>query len=370
MKDKNYFFIVGLTLFLILFVSAIAFNSSYNTNQSKNNYISDLKLNSENISGCTSVIVHVQPGNDIFCYRRDSGYMADTIIETMTFAGENATHGYKTQNGYFTHTIITENGWMIGIGGRDDPNTNKKLEKIATDIISKNKIENSDIGKANTIIKANYWGHFLIKSPDDNVGITAYDSRIYSNSSKSSYVSFNSINAPSMVKLFKMNNGEYVKVPNNPQYYALGQFNQFSNDSVDAAIKIIGTDIYNSNGVDRRDVITYQFINDNSSKKLDIWASFDGGTLLNHSKGIPDNINYFGNQIQANDLPKIPDKKFLGEKVFQKKYPSSSNENLDILVIGVALMIVAAFSSRNVINEKWSKMRTNKDKKNKKLNKK
>ena len=244
-----------------------------------------------NETGCCSVLIHVKPGHDILSYRRDSVNSADIIIDKINFNGQYAIKEYKTQRGYFTHTLITENGWIIGIGGKDDPTTTKRLEQLASDIISKGHIENGDINKANSIIEKNGWGHFIIKSPDDNVGITACDYRVHR----------------SITKLFKMKDGDYVKVPNNPRYYGKGKFNMFSKDPDNAAIKIIGTDIY---GQSRKDVITYDY----NSKKVDIWASFDGGALLWRPTGNPDNIQYLGSKINGKDLPLIPGKRFLGEE--------------------------------------------------------
>jgi len=322
MKYKNIILIIGILSFLLLFsitayysphkigdynlkniISPHKFselNSTYDTNQ---------KLGPanrlENETGCCSVIVHIKPGHDIVSYRRDSGYAADMIIEKTSINGQNAIKEYKVRKGNFTHTIITENGWIISIGGKDNPNTNKQLEKLGNDIISRGNIQKGDIDKANAIIKQNGWGHFVIKSPDDNVGLTAYDSRV----------------SLSTTKLFKMKDGDYVKVPNNPRYYNNGKFNKFSNDPTDAAIKIIGKDIY---GQDRRDVITYEYNND--PKKIDIWASFDGGSLLGGVKGKPDNILYMGNEINSNELPKIPGRKFLGEELLQNT--NNFNDNL------------------------------------------
>ena len=260
-------------------------NPSYENNTGSNS--SDVL----NATGCCSVLVHVGPGHDVMSYRRDSVHSADIIIDKINFNGQNAIKEYKIQGGYFTHTIITENGWIIGIGGKDDPNTTKRLEIIGSDIISKGHIERGDMEQANAIIEKNGWGHFIIKSPDDNVGITACDYRV----------------SLSIIKLFKMKDGDYVKVPNNPRYYGHGKFNRFDKDPDNAAIKIIGNDIY---GQSRRDVITYDY----NSKKVDVWASFDGGALLWGPRGNPDNIRYLGNEINGNELPVIPNKKFLGEE--------------------------------------------------------
>ena len=75
----------------------------------------------DNATGCCSVVVHVSSGHDVVSYRRDSNNSADTIIENMSFSGQNSIHEYKTQGGYFTHVIITESGWIVCIGGKDDP---------------------------------------------------------------------------------------------------------------------------------------------------------------------------------------------------------------------------------------------------------
>ncbi|MDI3484128.1 MAG: hypothetical protein PWQ74_715 [Methanobacteriaceae archaeon] len=50
-------------------------------------------------------------------YRRDAEYPADMIINKTNFMGYDAIHEYKEDVGYFTHLIITEEGW-IGVGGK------------------------------------------------------------------------------------------------------------------------------------------------------------------------------------------------------------------------------------------------------------
>lgn len=342
MKSKIILLIVGILSLLLLFsiiVSGIStkiesnlqntvtLNKASKLNSTNENNAGFTSRDTLNETGCCSVLIHVGPGRDVLSYRRDSVNSADIIIDKMNFNGQTAIKEYKTQRGYFTHTIITENGWIIGIGGKDDPNTTIRLEQIASDIISKGYIEKRDIEKANTIIEKNGWGHFLIKAPDDNVGITACDYRVHK----------------SMTQLFKMKDGDYVKVPNNPRYYDKGKFNSFSKDPDDAAIKIIGTDIY---GQSRKDVITYDY----NSKKVDIWASFDGGALLGGISGCPDDIQYLGDKINGKDLPLIPGKKFLGEEdlnigsttnsVFSNQNIASSINNVNNLKPSLAQLNV------------------------------
>ena len=195
MKKANIFMLVGL-VGLVLVIGLTQFNQhdqyknsdEFNVFNFDNNVINlpVTDFNSarsdstglNNDSGCCSVVVHVSSGHDVVSYRRDSNNSADTIIENMSFSGQNAIHEYKTQGGYFTHVIITQSGWIICIGGKDDPDVNKMLEKLASDVVTRGSIQKQDINQANLIVKDNHWGHFLIKSPDNNVAVTSYDGRI------------------------------------------------------------------------------------------------------------------------------------------------------------------------------------------------
>lgn len=318
MRFKGNFLIVGLVC-LILFSGFITlpwegfkeFNSMSASDTS--NLPSVDPTVTDNDSGCASVIVNVKPGFDVVSYRRDSNNSADTIIDKTNFTGQNSFREYKTQGGNFTHIIITETGWIICIGGKDGPDTNKKLIKLASDIISRGNIQKEDLEKAHSIIKSNKWGHFMIKSPDDTVGVTAYD--------------FRNLAITNMSEMVKMKDGDYVKITNNPRFYAHEEFNKITSNPVDAAIRIVGEDPY---GLVRRDVTTYQYTNIKNTTKVDSWASFDGGAMLTGAHGYPDDIVYFGKVVKGNELPTIPDKKYLGQEILRNSttsdaFPTSTN---------------------------------------------
>jgi hypothetical protein len=277
---------------------------------------------SNNDSGCCSVVVHVNSGHDVVSYRRDSNNSADTIIENMSFSGQNVIHEYKTQGGYFTHVIITQSGWIICIGGKDDPDINKMLEKLGSEIISRGSIQRQDINEANAITKENHWGHFLIKSPDNNVAVTSYDGRIPGSPAN-------------MTSMFKLKDGDYVKLANNPSYFVVSKYNETSTDPVNAAINIVGRDTF---GLDRRDVTSYEFINNSTTSKVSVWASFDGGALTG-AHGSPDNVLFYGNETPAKELPTIPNKKFLGEQVLYNNTPKSLAYSFP-LNSGIAAVII------------------------------
>ncbi|MTK64771.1 MAG: hypothetical protein F8N15_09690 [Methanobacterium sp.] len=278
----------------------------------------------DNDSGCCSVVVDVGPGHDVVSYRRDSNNSADTIIENLSFSGQNALHEYKKQGGYFTHVIITQSGWIICIGGKDDPDINKMLEKLGSEIVSRGTIQKQDINNANAIIKEHHWGHILIKSPHNNVPVTSYDGRIPDSPAN-------------MTDMFKLNDGDYVKLANNPSYFVVSKYNETSTDPVDAAIKIVGRDTF---GLDRRDVTSYEFINNSTTSRVSVWASFDGGAMTG-AHGYPDNVIFYGNETPAKELPTIPDKKFLGEHVLYNNTPKSSASSLP-LNSGMSLVVIVS----------------------------
>lgn len=243
-------------------------------------------VNNEASSGCCSVLVHVKKGVDVFSYRRDSTYAANLYIQKVKWYGKEAVKEYKTTNGYFFHTIITRNGWIVSAGGPDIVWINKNLEKLGGQISARGHITPADINSAYALLRKAKLGHFLIKDPEGNVSLAIYSS------------------GRSKIKLFKMKDGEYVSVPNSPIYYRQGFINKKSS-SISSAIYLAGTDRY---GVNRRNVITYEVKNVTNSTEVNIWASYDGGKLIKRYKGKPDNIIFGNFKIYAKTLPRIPSK--------------------------------------------------------------
>ncbi|MDP3484312.1 MAG: hypothetical protein Q8S06_02220 [Methanobacteriaceae archaeon] len=254
-------------------------------------------------SGCCSVLVHVKKGVDVFAYRRDSTYAANLYIKKVKWYGKETIKEYKLVNGYFFHTIISKNGWIVSTGGPDVVWINKKLESLAGKISVKGRITKTDINSAYKILRKLGMGHFLIKDPVGNVGIAIYNS------------------GSSKVKVFKMKDGEYVSVPNSPRFYRQGKYMVKRSNPVSAAIYLAGTDRW---GVNRRNIITYKVENINSSTEINVWASYDGGKLVHRNgRGHPDNIIFRGHKIYAKSLPRIMGKKFIG-KVTLRNYKTTS----------------------------------------------
>ena len=129
-------------------------------------------------------------------------------------------------------------------------------------------------------------GHFIIKAPNDVVGLVTYNGGGLKTS------------------LFKMANGQYVSVPNSPSCYRSGFTS--TTDPVTSSLHLAMTDRW---GVNRRNIMTYQVQNVrdliNDSTLIKIYAS--------DSRGTPDNIVFNGKLINKYTIPRAPNKKLIGQ---------------------------------------------------------
>ena len=246
-----------------------------------------VNINNDLDEGCCSVIIQVTSNRHVVAFRRDATFPADLIITQNSFYGKNAEIQYKVNGGLFYHTVITSDGWIVGSGGIGS-NYNHELMSLAGQIMENGAIDQDSMQKAKFILTSMDVGHFLIKSPDNHVGFVIY------------------FTGDTLNKLFKMQDGEFISVPNAPQYYREGKYAAFNSNPIRAAAEIEGTDLW---GINRRDVIIHDVQKSINNTRLQIWASFDNGALINRNdgKGGPDDIQFLDNQITyGKDLPIIP----------------------------------------------------------------
>ena len=91
-------------------------------NNLKFNYLYD---NNYIISeGCTSSVIQIDDNNSAFTFRRDSS----SEVYVNIIYQNNLILQYKTDDMFFWHAIINEDGWMVGNGGVDNPHYCEKLE--------------------------------------------------------------------------------------------------------------------------------------------------------------------------------------------------------------------------------------------------
>ena len=253
-----------------------------------------VNINNDLDEGCCSVIIQVTGNRHVVAFRRDATFPADLIITQNSFYGKNAEIQYKVNGGLFYHTVITSDGWIVGSGGIGS-NYNHELMSLAGQIIENGAINQESMQKAKSILTSMDVGHFLIKSPDNHVGFVIH------------------FTGTTLNKLFKMQDGEFISVPNAPQYYREGKYNAFNSNPICAAAMIEGTDLW---GINRRDVIIHDVQKSVNNTKLQIWASFDNGALINRNdgKGGPDDIQFLDDQITyGKDLPIIPNMTQIGQ---------------------------------------------------------
>ena len=308
--DKKFLILVVLTFFI--FISA-AYSTFYQENTFDNNVIADY-TNSTDEFGCCSIVWQLEGNDTMFSYRRDSNVTADVHIEHVEWHGKSVIKQYKTEEGYFCHVIVTNDGWVIGLGGIDDGKDNKKCEEIAAEMISDDfSISKSDLEKIQEIKKPYGRGHFLIKAPNGNYGFATVDK----------------------VKTGHINPGQYISMPNN---YSLSRADNLSlktHDKVKAMNKLAQTDKY---GVDRREIITYDFKHGNLTNNVEIYVSNEDGSELGIDyTGCVDDVFANNTKINAKKIPIAPDYKHIDSVSFL-------NENSTMYKLILLLsIIVAAF---------------------------
>lgn len=253
-----------------------------------------VNINNDLDEGCCSVIIQVTGNRHVVAFRRDATFPADLIITQNSFYGKNAEIQYKVNGGLFYHTVITRDGWIVGSGGIGS-NYNHELMSLAGQIMENGAIGHDSMQKAQSILTSMEVGHFLIKSPDNHVGFVIH------------------FTGTTLNKLFKMQDGEFISVPNAPQYYREGKYAAFNSNPIRAAAEIEGTDLW---GINRRDVIIHDVQKNISNTALQIWASFDNGSMINRDKDKcgPDDIQFLDDQITyGKDLPIIPNITRIGQ---------------------------------------------------------
>ena len=267
--------------------------------------------NETDIFGCCSIVLQLENNDTIMSYRRDSNVTADVHIENVQWHGKNVIKQYKTEEGYFCHVIITNDGWVIGLGGIDDGIDNEKCENITADMISDDySISKESLAKIQKIKKPYGRGHVLIKAPNGNYGFANVDK----------------------LKTGKLKPGQYISIPNNYSYSRAGNVSLDTPDKIKAMTELSQSDKY---GVDRREIITYDFHSNVTNNTTDIYVSNEDGSKLgiNYTDCI-DDVYLNKTLIKGKDIPIGPDYKKIGSVSF-------SNEQSNFIKLYTLIIIVA-----------------------------
>ncbi len=248
-----------------------------------------------NLSECSSAVFQVSDNEGVICVRRDATNAADIHIEDGKWGDIGYLKQYKTSGGYFSHAIVTSNGYLIGNGGVTDGSVFRQIESIASEMVVNNQITNDYLSRIYNIMSGYSLGHFVIKASDGTYGV------VFTN----------------LYHVGKLQPGQYVLCPNVYSKSQKGNYDS-SLSPVDAAIKQVYKDSY---GVNRRNIMTYHWKLTKSfnglSYAVDSYASNDDGSGVGRSTAsLADNVYYFNNFHSKNSLPLARDKLFLGTYVF------------------------------------------------------
>lgn len=314
MNLRNKIFLLGI---FIIFISTIGVYSVSDYQNTDNIPVVFENNNESDMIGCCSIILQEDGNNTLMSYRRDSDLDADIFIEKVDWHGIPAIKQYKTDNNYFCHVIITENGWVIGLGGTDDGIDNQIAENITADMITEdNSISQEGLEKIQKLKQPYGRGHVVIKAPNGNYGFANVDK----------------------LKTGKLEPGHYISIPNDYSYSRAGEISLDSPDKIREITDLSQQDLY---GLDRREIITYDININNTENKTDIYVANENGSYLGvDNTGFIDDIYVNNTLVKGSDIPIAPGYKEIGSFSFIN---DTSNPNrLSVLIFMVLFAVFVA----------------------------
>jgi len=290
MNFKKGFFI--LVVFLV-FVSLIGVYSTFNIENTVDTQSIPQNNNSTDSFGCCSIVLQLEGNDTLFSYRRDSDIDADIYIEQVDWHGIPAIKQYKNNSGYFCHVIITNDGWVIGIGGIDDGVNSELVENItATMVNDNNTISESALAQIQELKKPYGKGHVVIKAPDGSYG-------------------FATVN---MLKTGKLEPGQYISIPNDYQYSRGKNISLDNPDNIQVMSGLSQSDLY---GLDRREIIIYDININENNNTTNIYVSNEDGAYVGVNNSVYIDDIYFNNTvIKGEDIPLAPNYTSVGSVTF------------------------------------------------------
>lgn len=247
--------------------------------------------------GCCSIYIQISNNEGITSFRRDSTYAANLYIKLVKWYGRTAIKQYKLRNTYFFHSITTSDGWLMGTGGADNPYINRRIERLAGQMVSSKKIQIAKIKRIRRYLASLGIGHFTIKAPDGRYAVVW----------------------PKKYRFGKLKDGEYISVPNSRYCFHHGSYDKINEGFVKLGVKIAASDPF---GVNRRDITTFHWKattkEGSTTSTVSVYGSNDNGRYSRrHTLHLKDNI-YFKNKFYSKyALPKALNKKLLGKHEFR-----------------------------------------------------
>ena len=258
-------------------------------------------------SECCSFIIQ-ENGETIYAFRQDGKLNGNGIqINAQSWNGLNILkQEIDDKKEYFFHSIITENGWVIGQGGSQYDDASRSIEQIAATMVLNNDISYASLQQIQGVLSRYGYGHFIIKAPDGRYGISFVDA----------------------ILTGTLYEGQYMVIPNYYSYYDKGNYRDYGSNPVDAIIVICS---YDYSGLNRRDVITYDYkvkeTVDGVFYGVDVFATNDNGLNVGlDTAGIVTHVIFKGQYFPPSAIPENPGKNYLGTHIFESQYFGNSIE--------------------------------------------
>ncbi|MBQ6100202.1 MAG: hypothetical protein IJL02_10140 [Methanobrevibacter sp.] len=277
--------------------------------------------------GCCSIVWQLDGNETIMSYRRDSDLDADVFIKQVDWHGKQAIKQYKTDGEYFCHVIVTDAGWVIGLGGTDDGIDNEIAENITAEMINDNyTISEESLAKIQEIKKPYGKGHVVIKAPNGNYGFATVDA----------------------LKTGQLYPGRYISIPNDYSYSRANDISLDNDDNIKVMNELSQSDRY---GLDRREIITYDINIGENNNTTDVYVSNEDGSLVGVDNSIYiDNVYFNDNLTNGEDIPLAPDYKKLGSVSFSNNYNPFSKLIYWIIIISFVVFVgVLSFTTYQLI---------------------
>lgn len=300
-----------------MFISIFGLVYANNEQEICDNFVIHNDSDDNPLFGCCSIVLQGKGNDTIFSYRRDSNLTADVFVEKVKWHEMSVIKQYKTEGGYFNHIILTSDGWVIGLGGVDDGIDNKKCENITAKMINDDyNISKKYLKQIQNIKKPYGRGHVLIKAPNGNYGFATVDK----------------------LKTGKLEPGQYISIPNNYSLSRSGEISSDTPDKIKSMVELAQSDKY---GMDRREIIIYDFHAYSLYNRTDVYVSNDDGSKLGVDyKDCIDNV-YFNNTLfKAKNIPIAPDYEKMGSIDFINE--DSNNYKLILLMFIVVFVFFVA----------------------------
>ncbi len=232
---------------------------------------------------CCSAIIQGYNNDSTISFRRDS---ASAVTLNVT---HNSTYikQCKGSGSYFFHVLISADGWLVGNGGTDTPETNKAIESAAINIIENNDLTAASFKKIINSKMNSARGHTVIKAPNGTYSLfIIYGSKTYTESGV-------------------LQPGQFLSVPNNPVYFVKGKYQNYTKTSyfIQSSKLIAAKDMY---GVERRNIMTYYYKRTNFTSNVKAYASNDDGRYVNrNTKKYVDSVRTNTKFISSSDIPTL-----------------------------------------------------------------